>query len=155
MFWIFLFLLFVFPHSVLASAQVTIVTPPDNIVIGDSFPVVFTIFSVDTGLSYRYKIVADPESNIITVPDSGCSGAYDKCPIIAIGDTAPVTAIAYAKLNNVTSASIKIRLAQDDNHDHVYNSSVIVISGAMPTSSPTPTSTNTPVPRMMINPTMT
>lgn len=148
-------LFFLFSSPVFAAPQVDITTPPSNIVVGDSFPVTFTISSGNTNTSYHYKVVAENSGDIITLPNSGCASAYDDCPQISISSTDSVSVVAYAKLNNVNSATIKIRIAQADTHDKTYTSSTVNITGTSPSPTSTLTPTQTPAPTNTPTPTST
>ena len=151
MFFILLLFLFLVPRPVFAAPTVNIVSQPASIVVGDSFPVTFTISGGDTGASYRFKVVGSG-GTFATQPNASCDNSYDNCDMVNIADTNPVTATAYSKITQATGTiGLVIRVALNTDHSKVYNSSNVTVATIItPTPSftptPTPTATNTPTP---------
>lgn len=151
MIWIILFF-FLFSKSCLATTSVNINSVPASITIGESFPVTFTINTNSTSPSFHYKIVGTGVT-LVTVPDSGCSGLYDSCPEINIGESGVANATAYAKITVITgNINVYIKVAESTGHKTSESDPQTILSYVVPTPSPTPTSmptyipSNTPVP---------
>jgi len=148
MFRLFLLVFLLSPRlSFAANPVVTVTNFPDSVVVGDTFPITFTVSSGSTGV-YHYKAVGEAPTDISIYPS--CAGNYNNCFNIAVSDTSPVTATAYAKINTTsTTNKILIRIAESETHSNTADSSYITIQSIQPTPVPTDTSispTNTPVP---------
>lgn len=131
----------------IVNAQISVTDYPSSIITGDSFPITFSFSPSNIGVSYHYKIVGDGV-NIITLPNTSCSSSYDECETFSVGDTNPITATAYGKINtSVSSFGVKIRIAHSETHSTITSSPVTVIAiSPTPTLTPTPSPPNTPTP---------
>lgn len=152
MIWLFLLISFLIPKVSYATTTVTLNSVPSSITIGESFPVSFILSTNSTSPSFHYKIVGSGVT-LITIPDSDCSGSYNNCPEINIGESGIASGTAYAKITVITGPiSVLVRVAESVSHSATSSQSQIISTYVVPTPSETPTPmptyvpTSTPVP---------
>lgn len=142
---IFLIILFYifFVSPISAAPQVSIINYPASVIVGETFPITFNVFSADIGTIYHYKIVGDTATDISIFPS--CASKYDDCLNLTILDSLTNQATAYAKINIQNSSNnLKIRLAQSDQHSKTYDSAFVSIASLIPSITPTQISSPTP-----------
>lgn len=147
-FLIILFYLF-FLTPAFAAPQISIINYPSSVIVGETFPITFNVFSTDIGTTYHYKIVGDTATDVSIFPS--CASKYDDCLNLTILDSLNNQATAYAKINiENPSNNLKIRLAQSDQHSKTYDSTFVNIVSLLPTLIPTQVPSITPEPTTII-----
>lgn len=154
---IFLIILFYifFVSPISAAPQVSIINYPASVIVGETFPITFNVFSADIGTTYHYKIVGDTATDISIFPS--CASKYDDCLNLTILDSLTNQSTAYAKINIQNSSNnLKIRLAQSDQHSKTFDSAFVNIISILPTLIPTQIPSPTPeiIPSLSPEPTI-
>lgn len=145
---ILLFSLFLVP-KIYATPQVSILNYPESVIVGDTFPITFNVFSAEIGTAYHYKIVGDSAADISIFPS--CASKYDDCLNLTILDFLNNIATASAKINVANNLNnLKIRIAQSDRHSKTFDSAFVNIVSFI---SPEPTSAGGPTPFVSPKPT--
>lgn len=161
--------LYIKPSSTFAISNtvptVVINNISDSSMVGDSFPVEFTISNAEIGSSYHYKIFGGIDKNtssLQTFYNSGylnyTSGWVD-FPILVVGDTNPIIVAANGRANNLAGTyNVRVRIAKVSTTSAKYDSDfkTIDIVAPSPTSIPAtivptqkPTVTPTKIPTLV------
>ncbi len=137
MIFIFLLILLFLVPKIYAAPQVLILNYPNSVIVGDTFPITFNVFSAEIGTTYHYKIVGDTNTDLSIFPS--CASRYDDCLNLVILDSVNNLATASAKINVANNLnSLKIRIAQSDKHNIVYDSAFVNILSLLPAPTSTP-----------------
>lgn len=142
----------------MASPQLEIISYPQTVLVGESFPLHFQILSADIGTTFHFKAVGDSLTDIFIFPS--CANRYDSCDSLIISAESTPTATAYAQINEPSLSNLlKIRLADHFNHQKTYDSAFVSIistlSALLATPSATPTASSsasvsaTPLPSVL------
>lgn len=173
MVWLILLLFLVFPKVVLAAPLIIVDSVPTSGVIGNTFPVTFSVSNADIGPSYFYKVFGGPDNSSIKTFSNGTLLPYtghpwSEYPLLTLDQGGSATVNTFA--SGVAAADnyvINVRIynigtsAATDAGTNTKTISLIAPTATpvpptnTPTITPTPTPTNTPAPTNTVAPSAT